>query len=80
MDVNVLRKRLKDEGIPQRWYLINEGIRSDTNILEKYSGQWQYYYYDEKGNTRDLRHFTSEAEACQYLYDILKEEYDFFYK
>jgi hypothetical protein len=79
MNTNELRKNLNFNGIPQRWYLINEGKKSDTHILEEYNGLWKYYYFDEKGNIRNECHFRSEAEACKYIYDKLIELFKYFH-
>lgn len=78
MDVQDLVKKLNESNISKNWYLINEGIKSDTHILEKYSDLWRYFYFDEKGNMRNECHFRTESEACQYFYDKLYEIYKYF--
>jgi len=78
MNIQELDRKLNVTGIPKSWYLINEGIKSDTHILEEYSGLWKYYYLDEKGNIRNECFFKGESEACQYIYDKLIEIHNHF--
>jgi len=78
MNVQELNEKLNENVIPKNWYLINEGTRSDTHILEEYSGLWKYYYIDEKDNKRNECHFRNESKACHYLFDKMIKIYEYF--
>jgi hypothetical protein len=73
MDVKELSERLKEIGVPKKWYLINEGIDADVHVLEEFSGLWKYHYRDDRGVVRNEKNFLNEADACQYFYDKLNE-------
>lgn len=78
MNISELHRKLIDTGIPERWYVINTSVKSDTHVLEEYSGFWKYYYIDEKGNQRNQCVFNKEEDACQYFYDKLYEIFTYF--
>jgi hypothetical protein len=78
VNIQELGRKLDDNRIPKSWYLINDGTKSDTHILEEYIGLWKYYYLDEKGNIRNECHFKAESDACQYFYDKLLEIHNYF--
>ena len=72
--------KLKDLGIPEdRYYL--HGLFGSTNdngklslAIKKGSHLIEYEVYDkEKGEKHSVRVFTSEDEACNYVYNRLKE-------
>ena len=66
--------------------LLREGFRSDLCsldggfppllegfMLKKSSGRWTVEYY-ERGMTRTLAEYSTEEEACEYLYETLKDD------
>ena len=43
-------------------------------ILEMTGPRWTVFYF-ERGSTRDIANFESEYDACDYLYEKIKEGY-----
>lgn len=80
MTIQELHIKLKALGIPEdRYYL--HGLYGSSNdddkfslIIRKgiYSVEYEVYF-KERGEKHSTRIFTSEEEACQYLYKRLKE-------
>lgn len=80
MTIRELYINLKKLGVPEdRYYL--HGLYGSTNddqklslIIRKgiYSTEYEVYY-KELGEKHSKRIFTNEDEACQYLYNRLKE-------
>jgi hypothetical protein len=80
MNLNELYIKLKELGIPEdRYYL--HGLYGSTNddnklalMLKKGEYTTKYeVYYKERGEKHSVRLFTTEDEACQYIYKQLKE-------
>lgn len=80
MTLNELYIKLKELGIPEdRYYL--HGLYGSTNDDNKlaltvkkgeYTTEYEVYY-KERGEKHSVRLFTTEDEACQYIYKQLKE-------
>ena len=67
-----LKKELIVKGIPSKWYSINDFIIEDGyNFREIHNAYWEIFYMDEKGNQKNYRQFNDEADACEYLLDLL---------
>ncbi|TCM42506.1 hypothetical protein [Kribbella sp. VKM Ac-2568] len=69
MNIQELSALLQSKGVPADAY----SIGSDSNesyclLLEQ--GSW-HVYYSERGNRNEERVYTSEADACQALLDML---------
>lgn len=79
MNVEELRRRLDELGVPQRFYTINGHLASDTYILNWVHSFWEYFYFDEKGQARGVKRFESEEEACAYFYQRLKDEMKYYH-
>ena len=77
MNLNELRKRLMEEGIPEYWYNINSrGLDDDRYCIEWVSGKW-LVYYSERGEQEDKRENINEEDACEDLYIRTKNSYIF---
>jgi len=74
MNVRELKMELDRFGVPPNFYSINGNLSSNTHILNQVYHYWEYFYFDEKGRTTGYRRFESEADACAYFYQVLKEE------
>lgn len=67
-----LIQRLNQENIPPLSYSLDDGLPNDKYCLgETYNG-WEVYY-SERGIKYDVKTFSSEEEACDYLYECLKK-------
>lgn len=80
MTIQELHIKLKELGIPEDRYFLH-GLYGSTNDDDKlsltirkgaYSVEYEVYF-KERGEKHSTRIFTSENEACQYLYKRLKE-------
>lgn len=80
MNLNELHIKLRESGISEdRYYL--HGLYGSTNdenklalIIKKGKHTTEYeVYYKERGEKHSVRLFTTEDDACQYIYKRLKE-------
>ncbi len=80
MSLEELHIKLKELGIPEDKYYLH-GLYGFTNDEDKlaltikkgmYSVEYETYY-KERGEKHSSRIFTTENEACQYIYKRLKE-------
>ena len=74
MTIETLQIELDKLGVPRNFYSINGNLVSDTYILNQVYTQWEYFYFDEKGHTRNYRKFESENDACRFFYQVLENE------
>ena len=73
MTVNELKAKLKEIGIPDDWYHLEEKGNDDMQHCLKYAdGEWSVYY-SERGGKFDLSKFAAEAEACEEFLSRMKE-------
>lgn len=79
MTVEELQIELDNLGVPQSFYSINGHLSADTYMLNQVYTYWEYFYFDERGNTRDYRKFEDEKDACKYLYEKFKNEMRYYY-
>lgn len=42
--------------------------------MDEIYGKWVVFYFDERGNRDFEKEFKNETEACQYVYDLLKND------
>lgn len=78
MTIETLQIELDKLGVPRNFYSINGNLSSDTYILNKVHTYWEYFYFDEKGHTRNYRKFESENDACRFFYQVLEEEMKYY--
>ena len=64
MNIPELKEILKNEKIPERYYLLEaKGIREDKICLEFSDNLWRVYY-SERGEKYNTAEFTNESDAC----------------
>lgn len=63
MNLELLRKRLANENIPENTYSLQGGLPDDRYCLEETNYGWNVYYC-ERGVQTELQHYESEEEAC----------------
>ena len=78
MTVKELQIALDKLGVPQSFYAINGHLSPDTHMLNRVHAYWEYFYFDEKGHTRNYRKFESENDACRFFYQVLEEEMKYY--
>lgn len=80
MNIQELHKELEELGVPEGKYYLH-GLYGSTSDEEKIAlsikGDWcrtEYeVYFKERGEKHSVRRFNTEAEACEYVYNKLRE-------
>lgn len=72
MKKSELRKKLKKENIPKCYYSLDGGLPNEAYCLSKVKNGWEVYY-SERGLKSGLKIFASETEACNYIYNLIKD-------
>lgn len=66
-----LKKALIEMGIPSSYYNLDGTGRTDERFcLEYVSGEWRVYFRERGINTTN-ESFSSEEEACRFIYEQL---------
>tara|TARA_Y100000589_G_C26970129_1_gene554220 strand:- start:211 stop:447 length:237 start_codon:yes stop_codon:yes gene_type:complete len=73
MTIKELDKKLREAGVKPQYYSLNGKDINDAFILKNELGKWNVYYF-EKGSKYMQKYFDSESEACEYIYETLKDE------
>lgn len=83
MNNNITVEELKSEldrpGVPRNFYSINVYLSADTYMLNQVYTYWEYFYFDERGNTRDYRKLEGEEDACEYFFGVLEIEKKYYH-
>jgi hypothetical protein len=69
-DIKMLRKALKQGGIQESSYSLDNDWPDDAYVLSQKANVWKVYY-SERGVAIGKKQFDSEKDACQYLYQQL---------
>ena len=70
MTVAELKQLLVAAGISDEAYDLTGGHPNEAYVLD-FDGRHWNVYYSERGIESGTRDFTSEADACDYLYKVL---------
>lgn len=74
MKSNELKEKLQQLGIPAYLYNLDSVGRTDERLCLEYSNNEWHVYYSERGVKTTDKIFTSEDEACEYIYVQLAEK------
>ena len=72
MNKSELKEKLDLLGINENFYSLSGALLPDRVILYNSYDEWLVLYFDERGNRNDEQTFSSENEACQYIYNKFK--------
>ncbi len=72
MDTIQLQRELESCGVRVDSYSL-DGSSEEAYCLEFSAGKWSVYYC-ERGIETNKRDFVSEAEACEYMLELLKRD------
>lgn len=72
MNREELRENLQALGINKSLFSLNGDLLPDRVVLYHSYNNWLVFYFDERGNRNDERVFTSEDEACRYIFERFK--------
>ena len=76
MNTLELKEILKNEKIPERYYLLEpKGIREDKICLEFSGDVWQVYY-SERGEKYNVAEFSNEHDACGEMLQRLRAKHE----
>jgi len=73
MSVNELLIELAKSGIDVRAIYTGEGNPEDRYVILQDGRNWKVYY-SERGEELELRRFSAESEACEYLRSLLAKD------
>lgn len=69
-----LDRKLKGLKISPQRYSLNGELKSDAIILFHNYTKWEVFYLDERGGRNEEKTFSSEEEACLYIYMLFIKE------
>jgi hypothetical protein len=70
MTLQELEHKLVAVAVPKDAYCLSGGVPNETYCIERTADSWNVYY-SERGSRSELRRFSSEDDACKYLYALL---------
>jgi hypothetical protein len=73
MTIKILKEKLELLGINKERYSLSGDLYPDCIILFENYSKWEVFYLDEKDGRNDERNFSTESEACIYIYVLFKE-------
>lgn len=59
--------------IDSNTYSLDGDLIPDSIVLYNSYQNWEVFYLDERGGRSDMKKFSSEDQACNYMLRILKE-------
>jgi hypothetical protein len=71
MTRETLEQILRREGVRQDAYSLEGGLPDERYCLDHSSQETWTVYYSERGLRTGERRFESEADACEYLLDLI---------
>ena len=77
MNKKELHIRLREEGIPDNYYVIEGRTQGGKLILDKILDNWTVYFQSERGEIFEKQDFLSEEDACEYFYQRVKSVYKY---
>lgn len=68
-----LRDKLNSLRVKPELYSLEGELLPDRIILYNSYNTWEVFYLGERGERSDMKLFSSEDEACEYIYVLFKE-------
>ena len=65
-----LKRKLMENSVPEDMYSLEGGLPNEAYCLNREGSLWEVYY-SERGIKTGIRHFESEEQACDYLYELI---------
>jgi len=78
MKLTELKQRIVLNEIPDRWYSINDGLKTNACIIYHNYKIWEYFYLDEKGQRHDSKPFINAEDAYDHLWIKLEDQLSVF--
>lgn len=73
MNKNELEYKLNLLEVRPSSYALEGELLPDRIVLYNSYHNWEVFYLDERGGRNDVKVFSSEDEACQYIYEIFRD-------
>jgi hypothetical protein len=74
MDINELKLKLVKLNVFTGFYSLDGELLPDRIVLFHNYCIWEVFYFDERGNRDNAKTFSSENEACEYIYKHFKKQ------
>jgi hypothetical protein len=69
-----LEEKIRLSNVPDHFYSLNDGLKSNAYILYKNYAKWEFFYLDERGGRNTFKEFTNDEEAFDFLWTMLEKE------
>lgn len=80
MNREELKIKLTEIGVDVNRLSLYGDLVDDRIIIYQNYSKWEVFYFSERGSREDFHVFASEDLACQYIYNMLREEMLFWKK
>lgn len=70
MDLDELKEKLDDIGIPDEAYSLDGSIKTNAVHLIREKNKWEVFFCDEDGEKNKISIFDNEHNACEHIYKI----------
>jgi hypothetical protein len=74
MNRNELKYKLDKLNVFIGFYSLEGELLPDRIVLFHNYDIWEVFYFDERGNRNNEKLFSSENEACKYIYEHFKQQ------
>ncbi|KIO76011.1 hypothetical protein TH53_17480 [Pedobacter lusitanus] len=68
MNREELKQKLEELNVYPGFYSLNGELLPDRIVLNHNYDKWEVFYFDERGNRDSEKTFSSENDACNYIY------------
>lgn len=80
MNREELKIKLTEIGVDVNRLSLYGDLVDDRIIIYQNYSKWEVFYFSERGTRENFHVFASEELACQYIYNILRDEMLFWKK
>lgn len=74
MNRGELKQKLDELEVNSSFYSLEGELLPDRIVLNQNYDKWEVFYFDERGNRNNEKTFSSEYNACNYIYNHFKEQ------
>lgn len=74
MDRIDLKNKLDALNVYPGFYSLYGELLPDRIVLYHNYAKWEVFYFDERGNRDKEKVFSSESDACEYIYEYFREQ------
>ena len=74
LNLKELDNILKAEKVKPNWYSIDGKVVPDRMIIQQIDGNWNVFYYGDRGEVTDETIYDNESAACEHLLKILRTQ------